>query len=157
MSLNEEARWVVEMNRARKHYPMASLMLANVQDPQRSIPCFTDRRSRKEGRLLSFGRNPVELHDVVLPLEPGPGVNDTVTRTNHQNYQDDHFFFFLAPSGEIILGDQTRRHTAIEANDLDPDNSSLFALQGEARQRVIPRVHTHITITVGTSTLFRLV
>ncbi|KAK3991465.1 kinase-like domain-containing protein, partial [Cladorrhinum sp. PSN332] len=126
------------------------------------LGCFLDRPSSVQGRLLSFGRN--AKHDIVLPAGPSgaklssPSNQSRVTKStrSYQNYRNDHFFFYLAPSGELILRDLSPRLTALEIKDLNHREASLHALRGDPRQRVIPSNKTGIIITFGTSTSFEL-
>jgi hypothetical protein len=77
---------------------------------------------------------------------------------SYQNYRNDHFFFFFAPSGELILRDLSPCLTAIEVEDATPYEASLYALHGSnPRQRVIPRTNKVVYITFGTTTCFRFV
>ena len=125
-----------------------------------SIGCFLDRASRYPGRLLSFGRNPV--HDIILPSVDPNAARPSRTAAkasggrSHQNYSNDHFFFFLAPSGELILRDLTRCLTQIFLENSSPAESKLYGLRGSnPRQRVIPRNHRPMLLDFGTSTHFR--
>lgn len=147
---NDEARLVVDCN------PGYIDNLPGV----RGLACHIGRPSNVPGRLLSFGRN--ILNDIRLP--PGPAGDANVESTNHgkggrtyQNYRNNHFFFFLAASGELILRDLSPSATTIEIADSDQHDASLYALHGESpRQRVIPRTDKAVYITFGASTTFRL-
>lgn len=130
----------------------------------RVLACYADRRSKIPGRLLSFGRN--DTHDIRLPSEPpvpgprtGNGCNADGARRarSYGNYRNDHFFFFLAPSGELMLRDLSPCLTTIELENSTPVEAHLYALHGKnPRQRAIPRTSRTMYITFGTSTCFKL-
>lgn len=127
----------------------------------RILACYADRPSKIPGRLLSFGRN--ETHDIRLPSEPpvpGPrtGNADGAKRSRtYGNYRNDHFFFFLAPSGELIIRDLSPCLTSIELEHSSPADGYKYALHGKnPRQRVIPRTTRTVYLTFGTSTCFKL-
>jgi hypothetical protein len=151
---DEEARYVVASN----------ISHAMVLRGEQVLACYADRPSKIPGRLLSFGRN--ERHDVRLPSDapvPGPrSPNANAGRgqrvRHYGNYRNDHFFFFLAPSGELILRDLSPCLTAIELEHSSTGaERALYALHGEnPRQRVIPRTTKSIFITFGASTSFQL-
>lgn len=98
----------------------------------KGVLSFGHRASRTAGQIVTFGRDPD--NDVVLPCA-GPGP-----RGNPNNYRAIiHFFFYYAPSGEVILRDMTPRLTEVEVHDVSPDDQLKYALQGSPRIRVIPR------------------
>ncbi|KAH6842686.1 kinase-like domain-containing protein [Chaetomium sp. MPI-CAGE-AT-0009] len=126
------------------------------------LACYADRPSKVQGRLLSFGRN--GTNDILLRLDdPTPESRHAVTTNsakrirNDGNYRNDHFFFFLAPSGEIILRDLSPRLTEVEVEKASPYQTSLYALHGKnPRQRVIPRTSKCLFIIFGRNTRFKL-
>ncbi len=138
------------------------------------IGCYLDRPSKYEGRLLSFGRNSV--NDVILPGLPptnnqpdgGSSSRNSLRRAsprgddsgnkaggrgNYQNYRNEHFFFFLAPTGELILRDLTQLWTQIYPENCSRDEAKLYGLRGTPRQRVIPRSSRVLTPTSSSSGL----
>ncbi|KAH6617149.1 kinase-like domain-containing protein [Chaetomium tenue] len=151
---DKEARAIVAMNPDHVTQFVGSDVLA----------CYADHPSQIPGRLLSFGRN--EAHDIRLPSEPPvPGArNDNAnggrrarSHGNYGNYRNDHFFFFLAPSGELILRDLSPCLAAIELENSTSTEGYLYALHGKnPRQRVIPRTTRAVFITFGSSTCFML-
>ena len=124
------------------------------------LTCYADRSSKIEGRLLSFGRH--AANDIRLPSGPAgdsrsANVNGARSGHSYQNYRNEHFFFFLAPSGELILRDLSPCLTTIEIEHAKDDEARLYALHGkDPRQRVIPRTSRSVFIVFGTSTVFRL-
>ncbi|KAK3375803.1 kinase-like domain-containing protein, partial [Lasiosphaeria ovina] len=100
----------------------------------------------KRGRLLSFGRH--VSNDIKLPLEK-------VSETKHK-YNNDHCFFYLASSGELILRAGTVEDTVLEVGYPSPIGK-LYMLDGSPPQRVIPRTTAGIVINIGVpSARFRL-
>lgn len=73
------------------------------------------------------------LQDVILP--------------SHTAYRNDHFAFFLAPSGELILRDRSEGALSLWIEGV-PDH--IYGLSGKTiRQRVIPRVNSNVHIVCG--------
>ena len=105
----------------------------------------SSRPSKTAGRLATFGRH--ENCDIRLP-----------SICPSERYHNHHFFFFLAPSGELILRDETRGRTSIELLDATAADQSLYQLQGDSpRQRVIPRAGQHMLVVFGSYTTFLFV
>ncbi|KAK4186391.1 kinase-like domain-containing protein, partial [Podospora australis] len=141
-----------------------------ILDGRPVISCYSNRQSKVEGRLLSFGRN--SYHDIRLPASAAdigrPQTTDQLTSDDgtrkpgrsYQNYRNDHFFFALTPSGELILRDLSPCLTTLEVGgNPEPSNAvlSMHALHGtNPRQRVIPRSSRIFFISFGTSTSFTL-
>jgi len=114
------------------------------------LACYADRPYNIPGRLLSFGRN--GSNDILLPSGRARG-SDT-----DQNYRNDHFFFYLAPSGELIIRDLSNGRTAIEIPDATFEEAALYDLRGtNPRQRVIPRTADIHLILFGVSARFKMI
>ncbi len=149
------ARAIVELN------PTYS---SPTPDGSRFLLFSTDRLSKTPGQLASFGQ--YRTNDILLPCHPnrqdkaGSGADREHGQTlggTYEKYHNNHCFFFLASSGELILWDQTLRHMKIEVENASESDKTLYDLQGDPRQRVIPRTLDRIYITIGTKTKFRFV
>ncbi|KAK5659646.1 hypothetical protein OQA88_854 [Cercophora sp. LCS_1] len=95
----------------------------------------------KSGQLASFGRH--DLNDIRLPSLNG--------------YRMNHFFFFLAESGELILRDLSNGLTSIDVPNVSPEEAAACDLHGrDPRQRVIPRVPRRpgVYINCGNNTTY---
>ncbi|KAK3898055.1 hypothetical protein C8A05DRAFT_38375, partial [Staphylotrichum tortipilum] len=80
------------------------------------------------GRLLRFGRN--DTNDIRLPS--GPAVVSKNGNANagggghtYQNYRNDHFFFYLALSGELIIRELSHGRTTVELKNATPQGGYL--------------------------------
>lgn len=151
--MDDEARLVVDCN--PEH--------AVVFRQERTIPCYPNRPSKIQGCLLSFGRS--SNNDIRLPSGPTGSATTTQDRRvvqgggSYQNYRDHHFYFLLAPSGELILRDLSPGLTRVDVEGASPKDESLYTLHGHGaspRQRVIPRTERAQYVTFGTRTMFRL-
>lgn len=133
---NAEARRIIETNIDRPYVEIDSRGLGRIH-------CYADSPSRIPDRLLSFGAD--SAHDIRLPFY-------TVY------YCPDHFHFFLASSGELLLEDSTRGLTEVASEGLNliSSSKSRHELRGYRSQRVIPRTDRFTTITVGTVAVFTL-
>jgi hypothetical protein len=158
LPVNEEAVWVAEYEANKDYYT-----------PYPHTPGFLafgpGRSSNKAGRLATFGRH--EKSDIRLPSHPRTGATgNTHTESaagkgrSYQNYRNDHCFFFLAKSGELILRDLSPSLVHIEVENGTTEENELYALHGDPatgpRQRVIPRTRRRVYITIGASTHFEL-
>jgi hypothetical protein len=176
LPVNDEARWVVAQPANKDRWVEASKPAIN--EPYLAFGPGMPSNSKTAGRLATFGRH--KDNDVRLPSFPRPPpppsslghATGTVTVTgaaatlhandgrSYQNYRNDHCFFFLAASGELILRDLSPCLVHVEVENTTPDEMKLYALHGDprtgSRQRVIPRTSRTIHITIGTSTRFRL-
>ena len=75
----------------------------------------------------------------------------------YRNYRKQHFFFFLAPSGELIHRDLNLRLTAVEVANASSGEAALYSQHGDnPRQPVIPRTSREVYITFGINTIFSL-
>lgn len=158
--MNEDARCVVENNSNTAYHAWSS------RDEEHLV-FGPDHYTKTPGTLVTFGRH--ENNDVRLPSFPHPrrgraasGETSALAASNgfYQNYGDDHFFFFLAESGELILRDLSPPLVRIAVDNANPEETTLYALHGSPergpRQRVIPRTTRPIYITFGTNTCFKL-
>jgi hypothetical protein len=107
---------------------------------KRLVLSFGHLPSKSKGRFATFGRH--ESNDIRLP---------SGTPENYRNY---HLFFYLAPSGELVLRDLTPRLTAIEVHNATAEEQKLYQLQGAPRLRVIPRAERPMSLVFGTNTQF---
>jgi len=74
------------------------------------------------GRLATFGRT--RNNDIILPRQ--------------RYYRNDHCWFFLSKSGELILRDASRCLTGVEVVQATPEDQDRYYLHGNnPRQRVI--------------------
>jgi len=161
---NDKALWVVEQAENSKY---------RAPTPDRAgVPYFlfgSVQPSRAAGRLVTFGRH--QNSDIKLPRCGRPGVRGITPSSsgsstgNYEGYRNDHCFFFLAPSGELILRDLSPCMVAILLGDHMAKSGSpspeslLYGLHGNPstgpRQRVIPRSGMKVFIAIGTNTIFR--
>ncbi len=114
-----------------------------------NVLSFGYRSSRTPGRIASFGRDP--SNDIQLPCA-GPS-----SQGNPNNYRGTHFFFYLAPSGELILRNLSPGLTDLEMHNVSPSEQSNYALQGSSRMRVVPRSHLDMSVVFGKRTRFRFI
>ena len=161
--VNDNALWVVEQAENRKY---------RAPTPDNAgVPYFlfgSAQPSRAAGRLVTFGRH--ENNDVRLPRYGRPSVHGITPSSsgsstgNYEGYRNDHCFFFLAQSGELILRDLSPCLVAILVGDHtqksgSPSQEALYGLHGNPstgpRQRVIPRSNMKVFIVVGSKTVFR--
>ncbi len=80
--------------------------------------------------------------------------------SNYQGYRNDHCFFYLAPSGELIFRDLSPCLAEIIVIDPEPgpDEGRLYRMHGSRpRQRVIPRTDMKVLVVIGSNTTFRFV
>ncbi|KAL2017282.1 hypothetical protein VTK56DRAFT_2351 [Thermocarpiscus australiensis] len=156
--LNGAARWVVEQPENQTYRGNAP-----GKPGVQSLIFHLYGRSKTAGRLATFGRH--EQCDIRLPARPPPttaGGGSALTQhkggRSYQNYRNEHCFFFLAPSGELILRDLSPRLTHVEVEDATDDETKLYALHGNPiagpRQRVIPRGGRRVYISIGSDTQF---
>ncbi|KLU85616.1 serine/threonine protein kinase [Magnaporthiopsis poae ATCC 64411] len=87
--------------------------------------------------VACFGKDS-NTNDVVLP--------------SHTAYRNDHFAFFLAPSGELILRDKSENGLSLWIEGVPDNEQAIYGLSGRTtRQRVIPRVNCNVHIVCGNS------
>lgn len=110
---------------------------------QRGLSFTLEWPYKVAGRLVSFGRNPND-NDVCLP-----------GRFRDERYYSHHFYFYLAPSGELVLQDESPgKGTELEVHGVATADRKLYNLKGTPRRRVIPRVAGLIIVRFGKYTAF---
>lgn len=146
---NDEAREVVALNPDRRVQTSSSL--------GDGLPFTTDRQSKTPGLLASFGRS--KSNDILLPTQGiYRGRDDGVKEKHYLEYRNQHCYFFLAPSGELVLRDLTPCLTAIDVPNASEEEGRLYGLHGQdPRQRVIPRTDKPVYICIGFGAIFTLV
>lgn len=102
------------------------------------------RPSKTDGYLATFGRHP--SNDIRLPL------------IKEERFLSFHMHFFLARSGELVIRDHSNKRTEIGIKNETADTQNLYRLDGNPRQRVIPKaLDLIIDVVFGIETAFRFV
>ncbi|KAK3991469.1 hypothetical protein QBC44DRAFT_357529 [Cladorrhinum sp. PSN332] len=136
------------------------------------LTCNLSRPPAIKGKLLSFGRHP--NNDIRLPsqslaaqnTQSEAPVSQRKGGPSYQSYRNEHFFFFLSASGELVIRDMSDGRLSVVVKEAEAQDPKIYDLDwvkvsaengtNKVRQRVIPRTKAPILIYFGLETEFLL-